>query len=64
MEHKRRRNNLYIGEIFYLDAESKEVIASGYGQFDIDIADYQPRIQRRIFTQSTDLYHRPDGVRQ
>ena len=34
MEHKRRRNNLYIGEAFYLDAESKEIIASGYGQFD------------------------------
>ena len=34
MEHKRRRNNLYIGETFYLDAESKEIIASGYGQFD------------------------------
>lgn len=34
MEHKNRRNNLYIGEAFYLDAESKEIIASGYGQFD------------------------------
>jgi hypothetical protein len=34
MEHKRRRNNLYTGEVFYLDAESKEIIASGYGQFD------------------------------
>ena len=45
MEHKRRRNNLYIGEIFYLDAESKEVIASSYGQFDIDIADYQPMLK-------------------
>ena len=45
MEHKRRRNNLYIGEVFYLDAESKEVIASGYGQFDIDTADYQPMLK-------------------
>ena len=34
MKYKNRRNNLYIGEAFYLDAESKEIIASGYGQFD------------------------------
>ena len=30
MKYKNRRNNLYIGEAFYLDAESKEIIASGY----------------------------------
>ena len=34
MKYKNRRNSLYIGEAFYLDAESKEIIASGYGQFD------------------------------
>ena len=34
MKYKNRRNNLHIGEAFYLDAESKELIASGYGQFD------------------------------
>ena len=34
MKYKNRRNNLYIGEAFYLDAKSKEIIASGYGQFD------------------------------
>lgn len=45
MEHKRRRNKSYIGEAFYLDVESKEVIASGYGQFDINIADYQPMLK-------------------
>lgn len=34
MEHKNRRNAVYVGEAFYLDAESKEIVASGYGQFD------------------------------
>lgn len=39
MKYKNRRNNLYIGEAFYLDAESKEIIASGYGQFDTTISE-------------------------